>query len=339
MDSDTVKVQEISSSKSPSEGKPLYVNICSSKVVEDPVDADGGPVKGNFMTAPGVSIPLAVGEKRATDGGSAVAVDVVVSKLVLDSAIAHPLFQKQLVDLCLHWVQNEIKVECTGAWSRLQDARYHGGRGDGGDVPVLFFVQTESDPKSGPGACGTARPMDSATDLLKTLNQEHQREQNALDGPLIINKADKMKSKCTKDSPAKPLIQEIGADGVPVESEKINRSSASSGTAAAAGCGTNHIDDFEQNAAAAFKCAGDAGGEGATGRAAEPSRMEYRQMEDLLRAADDEFEKDVVGDDDALVSAAPSCSTTPRHRPPKQRPDSASLIEPMIGRQSVAPRR
>ena len=52
------------------------------------------------------------------------------------------VFKRQVVDLALEWVGNETELDFSKSWE-MDSVSYRGGRGEQGDVPVLFFVTEE----------------------------------------------------------------------------------------------------------------------------------------------------------------------------------------------------
>ena len=165
-------------------GKKLFINVCSSVVIEEPTDKNGKPLISSRTTvADGLSIPLIVGPVRDQDilindadvnhddytnlstsmggigsGNAAkkeLVVDVVVHPTVIEVALREKYFRAQVADLALDWVAKESGVECSKTWAFTSGGEaYHGGRGENRDVPVLFFVDASGAPVAASSSSG-----------------------------------------------------------------------------------------------------------------------------------------------------------------------------------------
>eukprot|EP01041_Mallomonas_annulata_P008812 gene8812-18237_t len=123
-------------------GKKLFVNICSHKALEPPVNEIGEPVFEDRPTADGLQFPLLVGPIRDAedgDGSPALAVDVLFHPSVIQKCINHTKFKKQVIELSLEWIKQETTVQFDSNWTLLKTS-YMAGRGHNKDTPVLFSV-------------------------------------------------------------------------------------------------------------------------------------------------------------------------------------------------------
>lgn len=144
---DGLKVREVTQTKVPT--KTLYVNICSSKVIEEPTDEANKKLNvTNIQVADGLQIPLVVGPLRQIDQESN-AVDVIFNVAILQLCTLQRYFRAQITDLALEWVKEEVGVDLDQKAWKDTDASivYSGGMGDNKDIPVLFHVHNNSSDK------------------------------------------------------------------------------------------------------------------------------------------------------------------------------------------------
>lgn len=130
---DGLMVRELSAKKT------LSVNMCSSKVIEAPIDSSGAKVRGDLWKVDGPQVPLLVGPVRPIPDGKGNAVDVVMHPMVLEAA-QRPSFRSQLDQLALTWIAEETALSLDPASVEDADRKYIGGLGDDGAIPVLFHV-------------------------------------------------------------------------------------------------------------------------------------------------------------------------------------------------------
>lgn len=239
---DGLKIRDVGASS----GKKLYINLCSSVVIEEPTDKNGKPIVGTRNVADGLSIPLIVGpvrgqEATSNENSKELYVDVVLHPRVIELANSEKYFKAQIVDLALDWVIKESKVECDRKWSHVSPAIYKGGRGENRGTPVLFFVDANGAPvpmtpvDSSTSAAPKSSVLSSTSSLLSQLNKEKSTESAHVAENLdVLNTkpfvagtnlaataVPKADSKATDSKPAKPLIQEIGSPSASlVEDEK-----------------------------------------------------------------------------------------------------------------------
>jgi hypothetical protein len=311
---DGLKIRDVGSKQ----GKRFVVNITGSVVIEEPTDNTGKPIVGTRSVADGLAIPLIVGPVRGS--GTAIQstekdmfVDVVMHPRVLEIASKEQYFRAQIVDLALDWVIKETGVDCNRSWEFVKDCAYKGGRGESGDVPVLFFVDENGAPVGqadmGPGAAqgqqqSAGKVMSSTASLLSQLSKEKSVDPvEEIDifaathdktGPGGESKAvDKAAA------PKKPLIQEVGVEPpapAPVLAPEPAAPQAPavvpSSSGASKGTSSHHsvIAPAECSVLpAAGVTADDVGTEESAAQVAAPTKMEYLGMEQLLSSFDDEF--------------------------------------------------
>lgn len=221
---DGLKIRDVGASS----GKKMYINLCSSVVIEEPTDKLGKPIVGTRNVADGLSIPLIVGpvrgqEATSNENSKELYVDVVLHPRVIELANSEKYFKAQIVDLALDWVIKESKVECNRTWTHVTSATYKGGRGENRDTPVLFFVDANGAPvpvnhvdgstNAGAGATPKSSVLSSTSSLLSQLSKEKTLESTQVaDNFDILNSKPiaKAVNKPVEVKPAKPLIQEIG---------------------------------------------------------------------------------------------------------------------------------
>jgi len=129
-------------------GRELNINVCKHRAISPPLDKNGKEVLDDRATADGLQIPLIVGPLRELSLiDSPLAVDVVVHPSVTLRCDTHKTFLVQMVDLILEWVKEETKViiykpKKGGAYWNMCTNVYIGGRGEFGEIPVLFPLNT-----------------------------------------------------------------------------------------------------------------------------------------------------------------------------------------------------
>jgi hypothetical protein len=101
---DGTKVREMSSTKDISavEGKSLFINICSSDLIEPPKDKDGKPINNSRTMADGLEIPLVIGPVRPLSE-KANAVDVIFNPVVSKTCKEERYFRGQVLELVRTW--------------------------------------------------------------------------------------------------------------------------------------------------------------------------------------------------------------------------------------------
>lgn len=147
IDNDGLKIREVQSSNKVN-GKYLYVNICSSIIIENPVDKYGKIIKENsnlLNVMDDISIPLVVGVIRdvvdKNTSKDSLVIDVVFNPIIINLIKNNKNFKTQISELALEWVIKETGLKCDLKWEYCNNGyEYQYGRGDNKDIPVLFFV-------------------------------------------------------------------------------------------------------------------------------------------------------------------------------------------------------
>jgi len=283
---DGMKIREINQ-KSQS-GKSLYVNMTSHKALEPPKDQNTGrpiSLEGNRSTADGLELPLAIGpvrdhnmreESSGSDGDvletACLVVDVVVHPYVVHQCSVHLLWLNLTMGLVVEWVEQERRVTIAknaqgkhawtaisrldstyrGAKTSKRDVRYMAGRGDNGDVPVLFPVNyTEPDVEEDQ-AKSKSKGFSDPSDILQHKGRQREQEEDFIASSgknltsLLQSKsgaapagpvgqvasdiklpfdlpaqssgapASKVPFQDVPSKPSRSLVQELGPDGAPV---------------------------------------------------------------------------------------------------------------------------
>lgn len=127
------------------EGKPLYINICSSDLIEIPKDKSGKPIDSSRSVADGLEIPLLIGPVRPISDQYN-AIDVIFHPIVPKICREERYFRGQILELAQDWILQETKVKFKK--NSYEDVstdvcRYKGGLGDKNDIPVLFNIDDD----------------------------------------------------------------------------------------------------------------------------------------------------------------------------------------------------
>jgi hypothetical protein len=148
------------------EKKLLYVNICSSKVIEEPTDVKGKSFDPTtILVADGLQIPLAIGKIRNLDESSNV-VDAVFHPIIIQIALQQRFFLAQVTELALQWVQQETGIIFKKQTWKDHEKKipYMGGLGDEKITPILFQVGNVEETETGTGAgTGSTNTKKSST--------------------------------------------------------------------------------------------------------------------------------------------------------------------------------
>ena len=185
-------------------GKTLYVNICHSNTIEAPKDAQGKEVTTYLSSTSGLEIPMVVGDVRDVEKGESIAVDVVMHESVVNECMQDRRFKRNVSQLALESVTLETKVEAEGL-TPIDGCIYKGGRGDNGDVPVLFPLRV--------GANGEVTIMRAAEATQEQI-QKAQRE--AMNDPSNLLNAKKKEDSSMAPSDiitSKETVPSISIDG------------------------------------------------------------------------------------------------------------------------------
>eukprot|EP00518_Triparma_eleuthera_P003123 CAMPEP_0182460312 /NCGR_PEP_ID=MMETSP1319-20130603/5211_1 /TAXON_ID=172717 /ORGANISM="Bolidomonas pacifica, Strain RCC208" /LENGTH=664 /DNA_ID=CAMNT_0024659389 /DNA_START=180 /DNA_END=2174 /DNA_ORIENTATION=- len=120
----------------------VFVNITSHDGIQRPLDTQNQPVQEDRPSLDNLQIPLVVSELRQCADNSAsqaAAVDVVFNPWCLRRAEPGSVFRGQIVDLALHWVQQEQGCKLGREWKVIK-SKYKGGTGPKNDEVVPFPV-------------------------------------------------------------------------------------------------------------------------------------------------------------------------------------------------------
>jgi hypothetical protein len=172
IDNDGLKIREVQSNNKLN-GKYLYVNICSSIIIENPVDKYGRIIKENsnlFNVMDDISIPLVVGVIRdvvdKNTSKDSLVIDVVFNPIIINLIKNNKNFKTQISELALEWVIKETGLKCDLKWEYCNNGyEYQYGRGDNKDIPVLFFVtlNEKGEPISSDQTCSSSSRGNSSS--------------------------------------------------------------------------------------------------------------------------------------------------------------------------------
>ena len=191
IDNDGLKIREVESNNK-FNGKYLYVNICSSIIIENPVDKYGKIIKENsnlLNVMDDISIPLVVGVIRNVvdkiASKDSLVIDVVFNPIIINLIKNNKNFKTQISELALDWVIKETGLKCDLKWEYCNNGyEYQYGRGDNKDIPVLFFVtlnekgepissdQCNSSSRSSGSRGGNRDVLSSPSSLLGQITKE-----------------------------------------------------------------------------------------------------------------------------------------------------------------------
>ena len=189
---DGIKIREANS------GKWLYINFTSHDALEPPKDKNNKPVLDNRHIANDLEIPLLIGTVR--EHGESLAIDVVFHPVIIARCKQHNAFSQQVIDLALHWIQQETIVRFKLPHQSVPHVDYYGGRGENEDAPLLFPVTHEM-MTGGAGPPGAGRSgvkgggkgvkedaLRNPSALLKQMNTEQQQQQGKGEAALLSTK-------------------------------------------------------------------------------------------------------------------------------------------------------
>lgn len=86
-------------------GKTVFINFCSSPIIEPPTDRSGAVVHFISCSA-GMQIPLVVSKRRDLSE-STLAIDVVFNVAVIESCLRDKQFKEDVVRLAIDWIPQE----------------------------------------------------------------------------------------------------------------------------------------------------------------------------------------------------------------------------------------
>jgi hypothetical protein len=219
----------------------LYINVCSSDLIEEPKDKFNKPISDDRQVADGLQIPLLIGPIRKIDENSN-AVDVIVHPKVTKISKQEQYFKKQIIDLAFDWISQEREIQFDRKnYEEPKSPPYKGGLGDNGDIPVLFQITDEMLADDGNKPAEKKKPntstsstaastqsipdpkkkngkgenvLSSTKSLLSQLNQTQQDEELPTLNTAIPTPTPSTSTSSQPNKPAqtkKPIIEEIGS--------------------------------------------------------------------------------------------------------------------------------
>jgi hypothetical protein len=237
---DGTKVREMSSMKDISavEGKSLFINICSSDLIEPPKDKDGKPIKNSRTMADGLEIPLVIGPVRPLSE-KANAVDVIFNPVVSKTCKEERYFRGQVLELAQDWIIQERDIKFKkNSYVDIDDVSYKGGLGDNGCIPVLFNVDEDADNKKPENKASSGfntnnNPLSSTKSLLKEVLGENDSEPVVTELPSFATVQSPQLAATEKNKSKKPIIEDLSKqedskpslkmDQEPPDSEKVTK--------------------------------------------------------------------------------------------------------------------
>jgi len=187
----------------------VFINCCGFRGVEAPMDAAGKSVSGDArVNTSGLSIPIAVGTPRNVVDSDAMAIDAVFNPWVIEQAAQFHSFKLQVVDLALHWCEQETRGKLSRQYKLIKSAYKGFDEEDGSSIESFFQVGAVEAPLSttkepytdSPVAPPAASMIQSPQDLMGALS-------NSMNDPASIEILPRPESKPKK----KALIEEVSA--------------------------------------------------------------------------------------------------------------------------------
>ena len=179
---DGIKVREGSS-----QGKALFVNLCSHVAVQAP-DLKGRQPLEALNSAEGLEIPLLLGDPRHIKirEQDSICVDALFHPSVLAQCSISNVFKSQITDLVSQWIKEEKKILFDRLLREEKSSLYMGGIGENGSTPVLFHVPSDAQDKK-------VKQKKTADDFLSNplnlLQRKH--DENESDIKLLSKRSDK----------------------------------------------------------------------------------------------------------------------------------------------------
>lgn len=199
-----------------SQKKKLFVNFCSSALIEDPKDKSGKVIDLNMETADGLQIPLIIGKVRKIDA-EVNAVDIVMSPKVIELCGRQRYFKQQLIELGLDWLQQESDLKFDKKNTKEDDKyKYRGGLGEEKDIPVLFHIDEDMlqppNEKDGiPSSTSNDKKRGELLSSTKSLLAHLQKEKEGPE-PTLTETQLPFQQSSEQPNKKKPIIQEVLAE-------------------------------------------------------------------------------------------------------------------------------
>lgn len=178
------------------ETKKLYVNLCSSKVLEPPRDDHQRVIATSFIPlTSSLEVPLLVGPVRNLDEENSNVIDVIVHPSIIEACRNSSQFKLQMIELSCRWVKEDSPLQIkAGSWKEYSNAddstvacAYYAGLGDDKSIPVLFHITKEMidryQNKGKPSSTkSSSKPLESTEVLLNEMRkgqeESHLNESN-----------------------------------------------------------------------------------------------------------------------------------------------------------------
>jgi hypothetical protein len=214
------------------EGKSLFINICSSDLIELPKDKDGNPVNNPRSVADGLEIPLIIGPIRPISD-KANAVDVIFNPIVPKTCQDERYFRGQVLELAQDWIIQERDIKFKkNSYEDVYGVPYKGGLGENGSIPVLFNVDEDAGNKkqesqASSGFSADNNPLSSTKSLLKEVLGEKESEPVLTELPSLTTSQKPSVTATDKSKPKKPIIEDLSKQEGAKPSEKMDQESSS----------------------------------------------------------------------------------------------------------------
>ena len=219
-------------------GRDLIINVCQHKAVQAAIDKQGREVLDDRATADGLQIPLIVGPVRECELiDKPLAVDVVIHPSVVHRCNNHKVFLSQMVDLALDWIKEETDLKIfrpkKGAYWKMCTNVYMGGRGEIGEIPVLFpleYAMQQSKPKGERQVATTSTfntetscqpsTLSAPSTLLNIMREEDGRGHK--DSGADVSISFSLNDDTSTEQKKKPLIQDLSEPAGPALPDSSN---------------------------------------------------------------------------------------------------------------------
>jgi hypothetical protein len=195
----------------------LYINICSSELIEAPKDKTGAIVDESRFVADGLEIPLLIGPIRPISD-MINAIDVIYNPLVPKICKKERYFRGQVLELTQNWILQETKLKYKmNTYEDISETNYKGGLGDKDDIPVLFNVDESMAQMEPPAPAALNPPKETIPSISKngvdqSLKQPEKLEPKtkAAEGKNILSNPSSLLKELQKDtSSSSSLIDEM----------------------------------------------------------------------------------------------------------------------------------
>jgi hypothetical protein len=195
----------------------LYINICSSELIEAPKDKAGAIVDESRFVADGLEIPLLIGPVRPISD-MINAIDVIYNPLVPKICKKERYFRGQVLELTQNWILQETKLKFkVNTYEDISGTNYKGGLGDKDDIPVLFNVDESMAQMEPPAPAASNPPKETIPSITKngvdqSLKQPEKLEPKtkAAEGKNILSNPSSLLKELQKDtSSSSSLIDEM----------------------------------------------------------------------------------------------------------------------------------